>query len=387
MLTLLENTMLPMDYCNTYPYNERPERAMALLRRVGLENQAGKMPLAVSTGQQQSAAIARGLATDPPILIADEPSGNLDSHAAEEIIDLFAELARQGKTIVMVTHDPSLTERTTHKVTLADGRIIEDQILDPQSVLPKTDRRGSVLRPRWRKTLSDLWDNKIRTLLVVVSIAVGVFSVGMIAGAYSIISSDMSKSYAASNPANIDLTTGDFDQTLVTSIHAIPGVAKAEGRRFTSLQVRVSGGQWINITLIAESNFTQSTLDLLEPLAGSAIPGDRQVLVERSFLKKVSAAVGDTLEFKLADGTTRTMPVVGVVLDQSTNAGDFLASPLLYVTTATLDWLHQPETFNHLLVTVSSQADNSNHIRQIAQSITDQLQKKRGVRCTATRSP
>ena len=134
MLTLLENTMLPMDYCNTYAPAERPERAMALLRLVGLDKQADKMPMAVSTGQQQSAAIARGLATDPPIIIADEPTGNLDSRSAEEIIDLFAQLARQGKTIVMVTHDPSLTELTSHKVTIEDGRIVEDITIDPYIV-------------------------------------------------------------------------------------------------------------------------------------------------------------------------------------------------------------------------------------------------------------
>jgi putative ABC transport system ATP-binding protein len=129
MLTLLENTMLPMDYCNSYAPAERPERAMQLLRLVGLEKQADKLPTAVSNGQQQGAAIARGLATDPPIIVADEPTGNLDSRSAEEIIDLFAQLAHQGKTIVMVTHDPSLTERTSHKVTIADGRIVEDVTL------------------------------------------------------------------------------------------------------------------------------------------------------------------------------------------------------------------------------------------------------------------
>ena len=138
--------------------------------------------------------------------------------------------------------------------------------------------------PRWRKTFSDLWDNKLRTTLVVISIAVGVFSVGMIAGAYSIISNDMSKSYASSKPANIEITTDDFDHSLVTSIQHIQGVAAAEGKRFTSLQVRTSGGQWVSITLIAVTDFTKSSLDLLLPLAGSAVPNDRQVLVERSVL-------------------------------------------------------------------------------------------------------
>ena len=126
MLTLLENVMLPMDYVGLYGFDERPRRAMALLEMVGLEEQAHKLPLAVSTGQQQAAAIARALATEPPLLVADEPTGNLDSRAADAIIDLFEDLVESGKTIVMVTHDPSLTSRTSRTVTLSDGILINE---------------------------------------------------------------------------------------------------------------------------------------------------------------------------------------------------------------------------------------------------------------------
>ncbi len=128
MLTLLENVMLPMDYVGLHDFDERPKRAMALLEMVGLEKQAHTLPLAVSTGQQQAAAIARALATDPPLLVADEPTGNLDSRAAEAIIDLFEELVGNGKTIVMVTHDPSMTSRTSRTVTISDGILINEII-------------------------------------------------------------------------------------------------------------------------------------------------------------------------------------------------------------------------------------------------------------------
>ena len=126
MLTLLENVMLSMDYANMYDFDERPERAMEMLRLVRLEQFASKLPVLVSTGQQQLAAIARALACDPPLLVADEPTGNLDTKSASAIIDLFEELSRQGKTIVMVTHDPSLTSRTTRNITIADGVLIAD---------------------------------------------------------------------------------------------------------------------------------------------------------------------------------------------------------------------------------------------------------------------
>lgn len=127
-LTLLENTMLPMDYCKVYTLAERPQRAMELIKMVGLEQQAYKLPAAVSTGQQQSAAIARALATDPPIIVADEPTGNLDSRSAEVVINLFDHLVAQGKTIAMVTHDPSLTQRTTRTVIISDGELVDETV-------------------------------------------------------------------------------------------------------------------------------------------------------------------------------------------------------------------------------------------------------------------
>lgn len=128
MLTLLENVMLPMDYADEYDFDERPARALELLKMVGLEKFVNKLPELVSTGQQQLAAIARALACDPPSLVADEPTGNLDSKSAGAIIDLFDELARRGKTIVMVTHDASLTSRTHRDIIIADGELIDETV-------------------------------------------------------------------------------------------------------------------------------------------------------------------------------------------------------------------------------------------------------------------
>ena len=129
MLTLLENVMLAMDFAEMYDFEERPERALELLKLVGLEKFANKLPVLVSTGQQQLAAIARALACDPPLLVAEEPTGNLDSKSANTIVDLFEKLARGGKTVVMVTHDPSMTSRTTRNITIADGLLIADSNL------------------------------------------------------------------------------------------------------------------------------------------------------------------------------------------------------------------------------------------------------------------
>ena len=126
MLTLLENVMLSMDFADMYDFEERPERAMEMLRLVGLETFPNKLPVLVSIGQQQLAAIARAMACNPPLLVADEPTGNLDTRSANVIIDLFEELSQRGKTILMVTHDPSLTSRTTRNITIADGVMVGD---------------------------------------------------------------------------------------------------------------------------------------------------------------------------------------------------------------------------------------------------------------------
>lgn len=123
-LSVVQNVMLPMDFCHMYKPRERKERAMLLLDQVGMAAQAHKRPSALSGGQQQRTAIARALANDPPILVADEPTGNLDSQTAEVVFDLFGRLVREGKTVLMVTHDNDLAARVTSTVIVADGQII-----------------------------------------------------------------------------------------------------------------------------------------------------------------------------------------------------------------------------------------------------------------------
>jgi energy-coupling factor transporter ATP-binding protein EcfA2 len=120
--------MLPMDFCNSYPMRKRAERALHLLDLVGLADHAYKLPTALSGGQQQRVAIARALANDPPILIADEPTGNLDSKTAESVFTLFNELISQGKTIIIVTHDSGLAKRTNRTALITDGEIVNEYL-------------------------------------------------------------------------------------------------------------------------------------------------------------------------------------------------------------------------------------------------------------------
>jgi putative ABC transport system ATP-binding protein len=147
MLTLVENVVLPMDFCDQYEPAARMTRALDLLDMVGLGKDAHKLPGAVSGGQQQSAAIARALANDPPIIIADEPTGNLDAKTAESVYEKFEDLSGEGRTIIMITHDPEIEGRLSRKVLLSDGEVIEPALSDAFSWLlrPSLRRLGRQL--------------------------------------------------------------------------------------------------------------------------------------------------------------------------------------------------------------------------------------------------
>lgn len=141
-LTVIENVMLPMDFCHRYSLRDRRQRALHLLEQVELAEYAFRLPSALSGGQQQRVAIARALANDPPILIADEPTGNLDSGTASAVFNLFTKLVRQGKTIVMVTHDQDLVKQVSRTIFLKDGQITGDEFHQfPVENAPKAEEK------------------------------------------------------------------------------------------------------------------------------------------------------------------------------------------------------------------------------------------------------
>ncbi|MCQ3938874.1 MAG: hypothetical protein DPW18_17790 [Chloroflexi bacterium] len=232
------------------------------------------------------------------------------------------------------------------------------------------------MRPRWRKVLHDLWDSKLRTLLVVFSIAVGVFSIGVISGAYVIISNDMSVSYAANNPSNVELRTANFDEDILVSIENTRGVKDAEARRVFNIRVRAAGTEkWTTLDMVAFDDFETNNINLLTPLQGKAAPDKREVVLERDALNDIAVEVGGMLEFQLPDGSIKTMPVVGVVQDTAMGAGDFLASPYAYITMSSLQYLRQPESFNRAYVTVETGGGDIFHIREVGAELKDKLDK------------
>ena len=123
-LTTVENVMLPMDFSGAFPVGERRKRALSLLARVGVEDQADKMPVTLSGGEQQRVAIARALANEPAVVLADEPTGNLDSVTAQTVLDLFREMASAGTTVVIATHEPEIASVIDRTVEISDGSLI-----------------------------------------------------------------------------------------------------------------------------------------------------------------------------------------------------------------------------------------------------------------------
>lgn len=134
-LTVAENITLPMEFAEMYAPRRRRERAFELLDLFGLADEGEKLPAELSGGQQQRVAVARALANDPPLLVADEPTGNLDSKTAQAVFQVFGDLADTGKSIMMVTHDQDLARRADRWVTVSDGRILEEPLGEPSGEL------------------------------------------------------------------------------------------------------------------------------------------------------------------------------------------------------------------------------------------------------------
>ena len=232
------------------------------------------------------------------------------------------------------------------------------------------------MRPRWRKVLSDLIDNKARTILVVFSIAVGVFAIGVIAGAYVIISEDMGLSYAANNPSNIEIRMDDFDQDLLNTVRNFEGIKEAEARRVFNIRLRPLGEtKWTAVDVVAVENFEENEINLLQPVSGAAAAGKNQILLERDVLEELNITPGENLEIQLRDETIKEILVAGIVRDASTGAIDFLAPPLAYITTDTLKFFDEPDIFNRLFATVEIGQDDDEQIRSMLADLKEKIEK------------
>jgi len=230
-----------------------------------------------------------------------------------------------------------------------------------------------MMRPRWRKVISDLLGSKTRSLLVIASISVGLFAVGMIVNLYLILTQDMRTGYEAVNPANILVSTGLFDQDLVKHVQHVDGVAQVEGVFSFTLRVRAASGEWKPIDIQAIPKIADKQINRLRLLQGVWPPQDKELVVDRYKLGDLPAGVGGYVEIELPSGKTRMVKLVGVVNDQTIGSegggGFFLSGIQGYMTLDTMPWLELPASLNKLYVTVSSSPDDLDHLALVANAV------------------
>jgi putative ABC transport system permease protein len=233
--------------------------------------------------------------------------------------------------------------------------------------------KPNLLKPRWNKVFSDLWDDKTRTSLVVASIAVGVFAVGMIITAFMILSEDINSSYAAANPVNIEIWTDSFHEDLVRVIEKVPNVDEVEGRRITPIRARRGEENWQGLNLIGITDFENLIINQLGIIDGTLIPGRDEILLSQDMMNNTGFLVGDEIEVELPNGSTHYLTIVGLVSDQTSARPDTNNSVNAFATLDTVKSLGLGNYFNRLLVTIDGDGSNEEFISLVASDVEDKL--------------
>ncbi len=233
------------------------------------------------------------------------------------------------------------------------------------------------MQPRWRKVLADLWSNRTRTLLVVLSIAIGVFAVGAISGAYVILLDDLERQYQAVNPHSAIVYSSVFDDDMVRAIRDMPGVGAAEGRTSFGGRVRNEESDWLQarVTAIPPLEDMQiNRLDLEDGFASSSL-NDKEVYIERSALGALPVQPGDVVYVERSDQKIRTLRVAGIVHDVSDFSYNLSNQVYGYVTPETMEWLGQSRLYNQMYIAVAENPKDEQHVRAIAQSAADKMER------------
>ena len=243
-----------------------------------------------------------------------------------------------------------------------------------------------MLSPRWHKVIRDLWGHKGRTILVVLSIAVGVFAVGMVAGSQTIITRGMSESWASVNPASSSIFSDLFDEEMLWTVRHMPGVKEADARRSSGFRFKVlrdgvevkvvaapgSQNGWRNLSLYTYADFENTRVFRLRPVSGAWPPPKEEVLIERSSTDWMGAQVGDTVVVETPSGKQRQLRIAGTVHDLTQTAASWVGRGFGYVSPETMEWLGLDRGFDELDIIVAGDAMNKDHVR----AVTEEVRKK-----------
>ncbi len=234
------------------------------------------------------------------------------------------------------------------------------------------------MSPRWKKVIGDLRSNPTRTLLVVLSIFIGVFAVGAVLGTEAIVVREMNTQYRSANPANATISVSEedsFGTEFIRLIRNMDVVGEAEGRRSYGARVQVPAGDWRDISVIAIDDFDTIQINRFQLIAGTSPPPQREILIERSGLELLALQVGDMLILERPDGRQRTLRIAGSVYDP-TQAPAVFAGVRGYVTPVTMEWLSgTAQDFNQLLILSAENRDNFEHNQAVARKVYERLQR------------
>ena len=226
-----------------------------------------------------------------------------------------------------------------------------------------------MLRSRWHKVLNDLWGNKIRTLLIVLSIAVGLFAVGTIVGAQAILSTGMAESFAAINPSSGTVRTAElFEEDFVQAVRGMRNVAEADARRTIDVRIKIGPEEWTNLRVFALENYDDIRVNKVFPDSGVWPPPEQEILIERAALPLLNAEVGDTILIELPNEKQKSMRIAGLAHDPAQMPAQMDGTPYGYISFDTLKWFGEEPGLNELYV-VANNADDAEFAQQVVNEV------------------
>ncbi len=234
--------------------------------------------------------------------------------------------------------------------------------------------KPNILKPRWSKVFSDLWDDKTRTSLVVASIAVGVFAIGMIITAFVVMSEDINSNYSAANPVNVEIWTSPFYEDMVRVIEKMPGVKDVEGRQIISVRARREGETWQGLSLVGINDFGEMDINQLTSLEGNLVPDRDEMTVSKDVINDTGFQVGDEIEIELPDGTAHYLTVVGLVYDATSAKYDSNITVNAFALKDTLRSMGLGNYFNRILITVDGDGGDKDYIDAVAAEVEEKLE-------------
>jgi len=235
------------------------------------------------------------------------------------------------------------------------------------------------LAPRWRKVLRDLWSNKTRTTLVLLSISVGVSAIGMVMGSQVIVDQTLPADYRAINPSNAVMFSLDtFDSDMVESVRSMPEIEEAAGFRVVNVRFLTPDGEWRNLQLNANDDYENMTINKIKPQTGVYPPGERELLLERASLSPAlglgDVKIGDLLTVEAPNGKKRQLRVAGTVHDMSQLPAFINGAGYGYITFDTLEWLGEARNYNQMAFVVKDHKDDIEHITEVAKKVESRLE-------------